>query len=495
MAKKVVRYRLERYRWADEVEQDKKRTRNILLVIALCGFCLGVGIGIGRILFPSPSKEASGKMAKVEETYRLLEDRFYFKDDVEDFENTLIDGALKGMLEATGDKHTNYFNVEEAEAFTSSMEGSVVGIGVSMYTLDDGLYMVSDVVKDSPAMKAGIQAGDQLIRVNGEDITKYTLDEVVTKITGEEGTEVKVTFKRGSDEIDFAMKRKKVSATVFSHIYQGIGVLQLNSFAQTTGEEVEKHLSDLKAQGIQKIIIDLRDNSGGYLSAAQHIISCFVKDSNTVLFQSSQLNEKNMEYKRMKGVEYFDFDQIVLLVNGQSASASEVMVAALKELYPETCSVLGETTYGKGTVQITVPYVDGSMMKYTTAQWLSSNGTSFNGVGIQPDKKIEAPIVFSTGMPVLEEDEEYQYDSVSEVAKAVQVYLKYLGYPCDRDDEYFSQQSSEILKQFQLDNGLKSDGVIRKETTHALFAKCLYNYRTQPEIYDMQLIEALKYLK
>lgn len=494
MTKKIVRYRLERYRWEDEVKEAKKQRKKIWLIVGACILCLAAGFGIGKIT-NGKSSSANDKMLKIQETYSLLLDRFYFKDKVENFDQVLLDGALKGMVDATGDKHTNYFDAQEADEFITSMEGSIVGIGVSMYTLDDGFYMVSDVIKDSPAQKAGIQAGDQLTKVNGEDIGKYTLDEIVTKIKGEEGTKVKVTFLRGKQEMEYELVRKKVLSTVFSHIYQGVGVLQLNSFAQTSGEEVENHLKDMKAQGVQNLIIDLRDNGGGFLSAAQHIISCFVEDNDTVIFQSSQLNDDNMEYKRLAKVGYYPFDKIVLLVNENSASASEVMVSSLKGLYPEKCCVLGETTYGKGTVQITLPYKDGSMIKYTTAQWLSCDGKSFDEVGIKPDVEVKQPIAFSTGMPVLEEDEEYRYDTVSEVAKAVQIYLKYLGYPVTREDEYFAYESSEVLKQFQLDNGLISDGVIRKESTKALFSKCLYNYRTQPEVYDIQLIEAIKYLQ
>lgn len=495
MAKKVVRYRLERHRWSDEVEKAKKQRRIVCLVIGLCVLSLVVGFGVGKLTNKGLSSTNNKAFQKIEETYKLLEERFYFKDEVENFEQTLMDGALKGMLEATGDKHTDYFDEEEAQEFTSSMEGSIVGIGVSMYTLDDGLYMVNDVIKDSPAQAAGIQAGDQLFKVNGEDVTKYTLEEIVEKIKGEEGTKVKVTFLRNQQEMQYELVRKKVSSTVFSHIYNGIGVLQLNSFAQTSGSEVELHLNDFKKQGITKLIIDLRDNGGGYLSAAQHIISCFVKDKDTVLFQSSQLGDKNTAYKRLSDVGYYEFDRLVLLVNGDTASASEVMVSALKGLYPNQCSIIGETTYGKGTVQITLPYTDGSMLKYTTAEWLSLDGTSFNGKGIKPDIEAKQPIVFETGMPILEEDDEYQYDSVSEVAKAVQVYLNYLGYIVEREDGYFSYQSSEALKLFQAANGLKSDGVIRKETTKALFSQCLMNYRTHPELYDTQLIEAINYLQ
>lgn len=495
MAKKVIRYRLERHKWADEVEKAKKQRKIVYVVIGLCVLSLVVGFGVGKLTSRGISTANNKAMQKLQETYRLLEEKFYFKDNVENFEQTLMDGALKGMVEATGDKHTDYFDEKEAQAFTSSMEGSIVGIGVSMYTLDDGLYMVNDVIKDSPAQAAGIQAGDQLSKVNGEDITKYTLEEIVEKIKGEEGTKVKVTFLRNQQEIEYELVRKKVSATVFSHIYNGIGVLQLNSFAQTSGLEVELHLNDFKKQGISNLIIDLRDNGGGYLSAAQHIISCFVKDADTVLFQSSQLGDANIKYKRQKDVGYYEFDKLVLLVNGNSASASEVMVSALKGLYPDTCTIVGETTYGKGTVQITLPYTDGSMLKYTTAEWLSLDGKSFNGEGIKPDIEAKQPIVFETGMPVLKEDQEYRYDSVSEVAKAVQVYLNYLGYAVEREDGYFSYQSSEALKLFQAANGLQSDGVIRKESTKALFSKCLLNYRSQPELYDTQLIEAIQYLQ
>ena len=210
VSKKIIRYRLERYRWADEVEQEKKQRRRTLVTIGFCILCLVIGFGIGKFTGKENTQTTNTAMLKLQETYNLLEKQFYFKDDVENFEQTLLDGALKGMVEATGDKHTNYFDQSEAELFTTSMEGSIVGIGVSMYTLDDGMYIVSDVIKDSPAQRGGIQAGDQLIKVNGEDISKYTLDEIVTKIKGEEGTSVKVTFLRNQQEIEFELKTNNV---------------------------------------------------------------------------------------------------------------------------------------------------------------------------------------------------------------------------------------------------------------------------------------------
>lgn len=494
MTKKVVRYRLERYQWEDEKAQAKQKRKTTIIIVGLCVLCSALGFGIGKFS-NGIVLNSSGEMSKLEETYHLLLDRFYFKDDVENMEQALLDGALQGMVSATGDLHTNYLTVEQAQSYSTSMEGSIVGIGVSMFTLDEGVYMVSDVIKGSSAEAAGILPGDQIYRVNGEDVKNMTLDEVGNKVQGEEGTKVVVEFLRGQEVLSFEMKRKKVLTTVYSSIHQGVGVMKLTNFAQTSGEEVETHLKDLKAAGIQNLVVDLRDNTGGFLSSAVHIISCFVEDKDVVLFKSSELNDKTEEYTRLKEVGYYDFDKIVLLVNGNSASASEVMVSSLKALYPDKCTVVGENTYGKGTVQITLPYTDGSMLKYTMAQWLSKDGESFNEVGIKPDKEVIQPLAFFSGVPVLEEDEEYQPDSVSAIAAAVQSYLKFLGYPCDREDGYFSNASSEALKQFQLDNGLTADGIIRNENVKSLYSKCLYYYRTQPEAYDIQLIEGIKLLK
>ncbi|WP_416324494.1 S41 family peptidase [[Eubacterium] hominis] len=489
MAKKVVRYKLVRHKWPDEIEAEKKVRKRRILTVATC-VVFFIGGFLSNYLWNSSTSVSSNEdFDKFFDIYHSMNTGFYFGKDIEDLKDTLINGAIDGMIAAGGDKHTTYLDHNESERFTSSMEGSFVGIGVAYYEQDTGVYIISKVYKGSPAEEVGLMSGDQLYAVDGKLLSEVDIDGVKDLVAGKEGTTLELEFIRNHEHIKKTIKRGTVNDSVFSEIKGKNGIMEISSIAETTGDEVGVHLKDMKKAGCKNLIIDFRDNGGGYLVAAQEVAS-YLLGEDQVIFNEIDKNGNKTEYKTESGYEHYTFDKIVLIVNENTASAAEVLTAALKEQLNAT--VVGVNTYGKGTVQIPVTFKDGSMFKYTIAEWMSAKGAKINGVGIKPDVEVKLDPAISLGMPKLEEDESFQPDTVNVAAKSVQSYLKFLGYPVDRSDEYFSVASSEALKQYQQDHHLKVTGVIDASVTKDLLSSVSYEWSMNKDKYDLQMKKAVE---
>lgn len=492
MAKKVVRYKLVRHKWPDEIEAEKKRRNRMILTVLACilffsGGFLTSSLINGGTLASSKNEDFS----KLYEIYNAMNTNFYFGKDKENFSQTLINGAINGMVTAGEDKHTKYLDSEQSQSFTSSMEGSFVGIGVSYYEQSKGVFIISSVYQDSPAEAVGISEGDQIYAVNGELVSELSLNDVADKIKGAQGSTVKIEIIRENVHHTFDVERGQVLTSVHSSVNGDIGVIELSSFADTSGEEMGNHLKSLKGKGCTKLIIDLRDNSGGYVIAAQQIASYLLPDD-VVIYQEKDKAGNVKEYKTIKDYPKYDFDQIVIVVNGETASASELLTAALKE--SGKAIVVGEQTYGKGTVQVPVPFKDGSMFKYTVYEWLSGKGNSINEKGIAPDEIVSLDPAFSMGAPKLEDNEVYKADTVNIAAKSVQTYLKFLGYSVDRTDSYFSKASSLALAKYQSEKGLEATGTIDNKTINSLISSCSLKWAAEKESLDLQMKKAVELL-
>ena len=489
MAKKVVRYKLVRHKWPDEVEAEKKIKKRRILTVAACIVFFVGGFASSTFWNASTSAANNEDFDKFFEIYNMMNTSFYFGKDIKDLKDTLISGAIDGMVSAGNDKHTTYMDSDQSERFTSSMEGSFVGIGVSYYEQSEGIFVIAKVYKGSPAEEAGLMAGDQLYGADGKTFEGLTMDEIAEKIKGETGTSVKLEVIRDNEHMVKVVKRATVNDSIFSEIKGKTAVMEINSIAETSGQEMGVHLKDIKAAGCTSLIIDMRDNGGGYLVAAQQVAS-YLLGENKVIFKEENKSGEVTEYKTLDGYEHYTFDNIIIIVNDGTASAAEVLTAAFKEQLGAT--VVGVKTYGKGTVQVPVPFSDGSMFKYTMAEWITANGEKINGVGITPDVIVEQTEVMDMGLPKLEDDESFQPDTVNIAAKSVQTYLKFLGYPVDRTDEYFSVQSAQALKQYQQKEGLKADGIIDKEVIKSLLSSASYQLNSNLDAYDLQMKKAME---
>lgn len=481
--KKIVRVKLVRHEWPDERAARKKRQRNILLGILACLLCFSGGFVVASI--QSPKQTSSVSNSKYNTIYRIMSEKWYFGKDNENLVEDLQNGAINGMVNSGGDIHTSYLDPESAESFVSSMEGNFVGIGVQYSTLFEDDNIVINVFQGSPAHEAGMQVGDIIRKIDGVDTSEF--EELKDGIIGEAGTNVEVTVERNGELIPLVITRNKFDSSVNGEIKGDVGILTLNSFAESSADTVGMYLNYFKVHNIDKLIIDLRGNGGGYLTTVQDIASYLLPEGSLVL-QERVRDDSLKEFKTNSSIKQISFEDIVVLVDGSTASAAEVLTADVKELLDAT--VIGKNTYGKGTVQTSIPFSDGSIIKYTIAEWLSPLGNTINGTGIKPDIEVDIPDALLMNF-IWKFEENYEVDSVSEICMTTQIWLDFLGYEVDRMDGYFSEKTLEALRQFKLDNGLEED-VIDQETADLMSHLVYRKWVMEKDTLDEQMRTALE---
>ncbi len=454
----------------------------LALVLSATGGYLAAMVNSG-----SGSTTVDSGLQVLNEVKYFLLNEFYYGDDSTEYEEQLIEDAINGMVDAQGDPYTTYMNAEEVEEFYSQLSSSFVGIGVS-YQMYEGNILVVSVVRFSPAEEAGIMAGDLIVAVDGVRCEDSDEDTIVNAIKGEEGTTVVITVLRNGEEIDFEITRATISSTVDSEMKDGIGVLTISSFSDGTGEEVIEHLAALVEEGATRLVIDIRNNTGGYLSTLITICDCFMQDGDIIMREVDRDGNETIDYA--SGENYTEFESIVILVNDYSASCSEVFALAMKE----NCGavIVGETTYGKGVAQLTVSLSNGGAIKYTDCIWLSGEGVSVTGEGITPDYEVHLHDALNLSYLTLEDDESYGYDSVSDKVASMQLILDFLGYEVDRQDGYFDESTLEALEQFQRDMGIEVTGVLDGTTAGYLNTKMSYEWAINKDLYDTQMQKALE---
>ena len=298
----------------------------------------------------------------------------------------MVEGAKKGLTEALGDVYTVYMDADEAAEFEDDLHGNVgSGIGIEM-GLRDGYVRVLRTLPDNPARKAGILAGDIIYKVNDETVYDLTTEEISKKVRGEEGTEVTVTVVRDGEEKSFTMKRETINNVSAYLEYDGsTAIVTVTRFDNDTGTIVQGFAKEFGDKGVRKMILDLRGNGGGYVAAAQDLLSLWI-DNDDILVQKSK-HFGNSTTKSNAGKAILKDMKTIVLVNGSSASASEIVAGALQDYGKAT--IVGEKTYGKGVVQQLIKLSAGSQLKVTTAEWYTPKERSINGEGIKPDVEVE----------------------------------------------------------------------------------------------------------
>lgn len=299
-------------------------------------------------------------------------------------EDEVIDAAINGMMGYLGDDYTTYLNEYDTEELTESLAGTYEGVGISVLTNEDGNIEVVKVLDGSSAKEVGIQAGDIIKSVAGTSVLEKYPEELTSLINSIDGKMI-IEVIRGEQTLEFEVERRELIIPVITSDIKTtqsgkkVGYLYLSAFTSSLAIQVEEELSKLEKDGIKNLIIDVRSNSGGYLQSATDVLELFL-EKNDLMF-TLEYKDKTVEYKTEIGNNK-DFN-IVVLINKGSASASEVLAAALKD--HDKATIIGSTSYGKGKVQMTGELDDGSMYKYTSAKWLRPNGECIDGVGIKPD--------------------------------------------------------------------------------------------------------------
>ena len=286
------------------------------------------------------------------------------------------------MYKYLGDPYTSYLDEETTADLTDRLKGEYKGIGVEITKVDEGI-LVANVFEKSPAEQAGILIGDLIIKVNGESTLDKTVKEV-SNIIKNSDDEIKITVQRSGIEKEISVKSRKVDITsVEKDKIDNVGYLKITAFSNTTYKQFREALESLEKEGINGLVIDLRDNGGGYLNPAVEIAEMFVEKGKNIYGLESKSNVEMYKDSTSESRNY----KVSIIMNGSTASASEILSAALKESY--NAITVGTTSYGKGTVQDTNKLSTGGMVKYTTAYWLTPNGNKINGKGITPDINIE----------------------------------------------------------------------------------------------------------
>lgn len=330
-------------------------------------------------------------------------------------ENKIFDETVKGYVDGLNDEYSQYFTKEELEKYkTDNIEGQFVGIGV--YIIQDtenNSIRVLSPIKGSPAEKAGILAGDYIVKVEDQAYTGEQITEATNKMKGKEGTKVKIQIIRNEKTLDFEVERANVRVNpVEADIYNGnIGYLKISSFDQGSGSEVTKKVEELKKKNIESLIIDLRNNGGGIVDEAIEIADLFTeKDSTLLITKDKNENESISKAKKDKKIEM----PIIVLTNENTASASEILAGALKD--NNVAKIVGTKTFGKGVIQELLTMKDGTGLKLTTNEYYTPNRNKINKVGIEPNEKIELPEEYKN-IPSVPKEKDAQLNKAIELLK------------------------------------------------------------------------------
>ena len=320
-------------------------------------------------------------LSSVQKTYQELIANYDGKLDTQ----KLIYGANRGLVEAAGDPHTAYMDPDETKEFDKSLSGQIGGgIGAEI-GLRNNKPTIIKPLENSPAQKAGIKAGESIVKVNDEASSDWSVEKVVSKIRGEVGTSVKLTLLSGAQTREVSVVRQNiVSPAVESEIDGEIGILKVNRFGDDTVSLSRKYASEFVDKGVKKVILDLRNNPGGTVGAAQGLLGIWLDNQ---IAMTERRGSEIVKTLRTTGTPILGNMKTVVLINGNSASASEITAGALREYGKAT--LVGQKSYGKGSVQIVLGLPGGSQMKVTEARWYTPKGKNIDKTGIEPDVKVD----------------------------------------------------------------------------------------------------------
>lgn len=386
----------------------KPQTTRILGIIGLIvvGYLLGVAMTVTnqRSLLPTTFQQALNSLSPAPKgtNFSQLNDVWnrlhteYVNANIDD--SKLLSGALTGLVDGLGDPYSTYMTADTAKQFEDEISGTFEGVGMQVGFKDKNMVIIAPL-PDSPAEKAGLQAGDVILSVDKKDTSSMNLDEVIAAIRGKKGTTVTIIIQRGTDQTPktFEVTRDviivaSVIGNTVDHNGQHIGVITISSFSQDTGKELRSKVQSMKAASLDGIIIDLRNDPGGYLDQAVDVTSVFL--SHGVVVEEVDRDGAKKTFT-VNGNAPLAAAKIVVLVNGGSASASEIVAGALQD--SNRATIVGTQTFGKGTVQNYESLADGASLKLTIAKWLTPKGRSISEHGITPDVVVEMPAATDVG--------------------------------------------------------------------------------------------------
>ena len=453
----------------------------VLLVIVSAGVtATALVFGKEKVVTMGPERT---EFTKLYEAFDTLKNGYY--KDVN--QKKLINGAINGMVESLDDPYSDYMSNEEAASFHSSISSSFEGIGAEIQEKDGHIVIVSPI-KGSPAEKAGLKPNDMVISVDGKSLQGMNSTQAVTLIRGKKGTKVVLTIQRpGTDApMTVPLIRDTIPIeTVYGEMVdKSIARVQITSFSSNTSKELVESLNDLKKKGMKGLVLDLRQNPGGLLDQAVSITSMFVPKGKVIVKEEDRNGKINTIASQNEGNPTLP---LVVLIDKGSASASEIFAAAVKE--SAGVPLIGEKSFGKGTVQTAQDFNDGSNLKYTIAKWLTPNGNWIHKKGIEPDVAVALP-EYAT-LPIIDPDKALSLSTASTEVQTAQKMLKAVGYDPGRVDGFFDEKTKEAVIKFQKAQKLPSNGVLKGDSTLKLMDVLREKIKTS----DTQLQKAVEVLK
>ncbi len=373
-----------------KINQSKNKNKdlyNVKEVVIVMIFSIGIGFlmcfGIISIFTGKNYFRVTRDLEKIIDTYYAIVDNYYGDLD----KSTIIDGAVEGMISSVGDTFTTYTNTDDAETFNEKINGSYEGIGCSVATYNDGKIVVIEIFEGSPSATAGLKVGDIITKLDGDSLEGKSGTDVSSYIKNSGKSKVVLTVLRDNEEKEITINLSKVdipyvSGEVIEKNNKKVGYIKISLFANNSYKQFKSKLENLEKENIDSLIIDVRDNSGGYLTAVTDICNLFLEKGKVIY----QLQDENGTVKKKDTTKDKRTYDIAVLINGSSASASEILASAIKESYKGI--VVGQNSYGKGTVQQTRKLLDGSMIKYTTQKWLTPDGNFINEIGVEPTNEV-----------------------------------------------------------------------------------------------------------
>ena len=356
-----------------------------LVIVAIVSFVAGARsdalFANVASVFGARTSNKTIDLSSVQKTYQELVANYDGKLDTQ----KLIYGANRGLVEAAGDPHTAYMDPDETKEFDKSLSGQIGGgIGAEI-GLRNNKPTIIKPLENSPAQKAGIKAGEAIVKVNDEASSDWSVEKVVSKIRGEVGTSVKLTLLSDGQTREVSVVRQNiVSPAVESEIDGEIGILKVNRFGDDTVSLSRKYASEFVEKGVKKVILDLRNNPGGTVGAAQGLLGIWLDNQ---IAMTERRGSEIVKTLRTTGTPILGNIKTVVLINGNSASASEITAGALREYGKVT--LVGQKSYGKGSVQMVLGLPGGSQMKVTEARWYTPKGKNIDKTGIEPDVKVD----------------------------------------------------------------------------------------------------------
>lgn len=418
----------------------------------------------------------------------------------------LIEAAIYGLFNGLDDPYSSYQTQEEVERLQNTMEESFVGIGVTVENINNS-PVIRSVFENSPAMRTGLLNGDLISHVDGENLRGQGLIPVMLAIMGEEGTEVEIGVDRPgvSETLYFTMTREEIDNPTIEYemveeANQSIGYIRINSFGSETASRFNQALQTLETEGLDGLVVDVRNNGGGFLTAVLNILRLFLVDDGEPMFSIREFedgvpSEPSHFYGLLDQQKPYE---IVTLINDFSASASEVFASAMQE--QGGYEVVGVDSLGKGTMQYTYKpdILEGDEIRISRGQWLTSSGTWVNNIGgdipsVSPTIEETPDPIFTLGSLYFKSDETFTYDTVDlRIIKPMQIMLNTLEFGDIRSDGYFDHETLNALEAFQTAHDLPSDGVLDIDTAQAL-NEAMFDYRSDV-LHDNMFTTALRYL-